>query len=221
MLDIPKKLIHSDFPSLDKIFHEQITTTIDKLRLEKHKNIEVELRIGQIRYIDVQERISLSVMHPVIYNKTMPETKFVSQVESNFYDHLYKFFDQEDSTKQTIKDTVFIHKTDRIIKNENGTEICIKKQNKLTLNIYMPNSTHDFRLSINVEEELNKKHVNDKLISTRQRERNSFLRNGFRFDFTKVKIGAEQFSEIEVEMVDLQADVSNFVKLINGMVEKK
>jgi len=176
----------------------------DIKKYKNNKNIEIELRIGQI-----QDNNSFkSGLNSVdFYNKikqTLDSCKDWSNVLRTKTDEL--------NNSGIRKITHFNDK--KITKSS-----CIKKQRLKNTNLKYSNTPYDIRISISEEVESDSK---IKTGTLRVKERDSYFYKDYRFDLTKVTQTENTLVtvnyEFEVEFMNLDNDVSDLYRAHSGLL---
>ena len=97
----------------------------------------------------------------------------------------------------------------------------VAKRKVADLHIYIPYSALDCRISINVEQQVDPPAANDRLLSTRNKDRLSYLQEELQFDLTQVKTNDDRVShELELEIANLDKLRAERAKITRGEPNK-
>lgn len=201
---------------LKPIVKTLISCTKEELSVKERENIEIEARLGKIVDINSNERISLSTPHPVLIKSLDGNYRFRSGVSEEAYDRILSRF--KDNEHKRVLDRVIVHKNGRYTFIDGKISSSIKKVRLKSFEIYNPYSEYDIRVSIRVEHPIEFKPIVDKrAIVERNRDRTSFLIDGFSFDFTNIQSRDRMSYEIEVEVVDLSYNKDDFISIMMNL----
>lgn len=180
---------------------------IEKLDIENKNNLEIEIRLGNIIETFSNERLRLEALHPVILQPSH-DTKFQTGVASNYFTKIKDLFKGEEVIYE--KDTVSFFKGFRttISNNEITT---IRKERIAVYDIFMPNAVYDIRIALS--RELPAVNVMKFSHFKRERERESFLTDDIRFDFTISKSQNDVNYEIEAELTNMNSNFESFIDI--------
>jgi mRNA capping enzyme, beta chain len=217
-MPIPDNLLKERFRNINKYI-------IDFLDANAIKNAEIEVRLGEIHNLITKTRIRMQTPLPIVFNKLPSEYKFINGVKKNdFLLFKDKFANYPKSTE--IDKISISGKTRRI--SVDGVQRYERKIRRADLDIHIPDSKYDARISISTEEEVQEKDIGTlKFECIRSRERTSFSCNEYSFDFTKVtstqkdnehnmasKDEKDVVYEIEIEVKDSHYCKDEFIAIL-------
>lgn len=193
-------------PELDKAFTFELKNMlINKLNIQNKDNLEIEARLGSITEVFTSERLRLNTFHPVILEPSH-DTRFKTGVALNYFTKIKDLFKNETGTIE--KDSVCLYKGFRTTLS-NGKTTTIRKDRIAAYDIYIPNAVYDLRIALS--REIPVTNVMKRTSYRRERERESFVVDDSRFDFTVTKSEGAVNYEVEVELVNASSSLDAFV----------
>lgn len=185
---------------------------------------EVEARLGRIYSREMDSRLHLNSLTPIIFRRLPRKFVFVPGVDKWDLKPMQKKV--EDLPRENMKDSFqYLSDGNRIRVVEGRTIYCEKKRKMKVLDIYFPEKKYDVRISVMAEEKQVGRMSNSKVNFVRYRERTSYNDGVFNFDFTVVRKscgGEESISyEVEVEVDDPNYSIEKFVEKINLLNSSK
>ncbi|ORX75639.1 mRNA triphosphatase CET1 [Anaeromyces robustus] len=187
-------------------------------------NVEIEGKLGVIMDNNTRERLYLPVQSETVLTRDFKGIRFVSDMTIKQHENYNKLLNElvVEGNKPNAKSAFFsyrhIHQLDsffqvqghkenlRLSFDEKSQKVLtfIKKVNVGHLNIYLPNSPLDLRISVNIEEEMDQNLIKDKQPSyERKKDRLSYKSHALQIDLTQVhqpSIDKKLIHELEIEL---------------------
>ncbi|KAI5149560.1 hypothetical protein ENBRE01_0982 [Enteropsectra breve] len=203
---------------------EEIIRTLLSQEVKNINNLEVEARLGTITDMVTRERINFKTPMPMVFTERMEGMFFSSGVTELDYGKLSAVLSECKHTES--KDKIMIRSNIRKIEKDEMA-VYQKKVRRFVLNVYMPQSKYDLRISVSIEAsvEPNQWKVRaGEFVKTRFRSRTSYEWNEYSFDFTKVSSKANSSPdtyEVEVEISDLKNyKIEEFINIVLNLSSK-
>ncbi|TBU07368.1 beta chain of mRNA capping enzyme [Hamiltosporidium magnivora] len=210
---LPSEFLNKNDDTFSKFYNEFMS-------IKDTENLEIEGRIGTIIDKFTNNRIKLNCPHPIIL-KSNSNYRFQSGVTQSYFED--KICKLEELNFSTVNDRVVLSKGIRYLYEGDKLISCQKKYKEKTIDIYLPGSVYDIRISFNREisvESEKSKHFVKNLI--RNRKRKSFLFHEYSLDFTVVENECKDVTnEIEVEVKDFGFSKLEFLDILINLSKLK
>ncbi|KAL2912989.1 Proteasome subunit alpha type-6 [Polyrhizophydium stewartii] len=197
-----------------------------------HSEIEIEVKLGHVLDKHSRQRVVLPILSETVLDDAGNYFCFESNMSRNQHATLNQKLNgtvrpgsrvayvhlREEDIFYAIRGMGKVRKT--VTKSTNETKCIISKRNVANLQVFLPSSRLDYRVSVNVE-----KHVPsiDPIYQpefSRTKDRLSYKLAPFQVDLTQVRAsngggggrGDEERHEVEVEVTDMQAFLTEMDK---------
>jgi len=217
---------HRILPSIFGILPLDDSINVISKFLEGHlgnANIEIEGKLGRIMDNNTRDRLWLPVQSETVLQSNFKGIRFVSDMTMDQHRNYNQILNKlvNDGNKPNAKSAFFsyrhIHQIDSFYqvpghkeklrlstdKTNNNVISFIKKVNIGHLNIYLPNSPLDLRISINIEEQMDQALIqNCEANYERQKDRLSYKSHALQIDLTQVQEpnNDKKIHELEIEL---------------------
>jgi len=224
--NVPVSVHHRILPSIFGYLPLDDSINVISKFLEGHlgtPNIEIEGKLGIIMDNNTKDRVYLPVQSETVLTHDFKGIRFVSDMTMEQHRKYNQILNNlvNDGNKPNAKTAFFsyrhIHQMDsfyqvpghreklRLSTDEKNNKVInfIKKVNIGHLNIYLPNSPLDLRISINIEEKMDQSLIKDINPNyERQKDRLSYKSHALQIDLTQVQepTNNKKIHELEIEL---------------------